>query len=183
VIYAIRAVGTEFVKIGKAGSVGRRLKELETGCPYELHIEAVADWPDPQESAIHEYLRAHCQKFEWFRDSELTAKVIEWLQAGETGLRAFRVAFLEHAKKGGWIRLPGAVAAEYVYPSRSERKRLSWARANQNVQPPVPKITEEAGIPVLLSAEDRAQANERYEQIKRRALARKAAKRRQEAAS
>jgi hypothetical protein len=175
VIYAIRAVGTQYVKIGKAASVGRRLKELETGCPHELHIEAAADWPDAQESAIHEYLKAHCEKLEWFRDSDLTAKVVKWLQDGEAGLRAFRVVFLEHARKGGWMRLPGAVAAEYAYPSKEVKRRVR--RVNPNVQPEIPP-----SIPMLVSEQDRAKANERFEHIKRRSLARKASKRSQEAA-
>jgi hypothetical protein len=56
-IYAIEAVGSGFIKFGKARSVGRRLKELETACPYDLHIIAVADWPDGAETALHLHLR------------------------------------------------------------------------------------------------------------------------------
>ena len=124
-IYAIRAVGTQFVKIGRAKSVGRRLKELETGCPHELHIEAVAEWPDPQEAAIHMYLSEHCEKYEWFRDSDRTAQVIGWLNAEAHGLRQFRVAFLEFSKLA---KLPARLAEEYEYPSRGRddrRKALS----------------------------------------------------------
>ena len=37
-IYAIRAVGTDYIKFGKAISVGKRLKELECGSAHELSI-------------------------------------------------------------------------------------------------------------------------------------------------
>lgn len=57
-IYAIRAVGTEYIKFGKARSVGKRLAELETGCPHDLEIIAVADWPDEQEKSVHLYLES-----------------------------------------------------------------------------------------------------------------------------
>ena len=84
-IYAIRAVGTEYIKIGKANSVGRRLKELEVASPFELHIEAVADWPDDEERRLHIYLRPHYVRGEWFKDGETLTHVIELLRR-ETGL-------------------------------------------------------------------------------------------------
>jgi hypothetical protein len=160
VIYAIRAVGTRFVKIGRAKSVGRRLKELDTGCPHELHIEAVADWPDGQESAIHAYLDAHCEKFEWFRDSEKTAKVIEWLQAGEEGLRRFRVTFLAYAEAKAMPRWTRALQQEYEYPSGKQPRRK-------------PKVEGEPPSLADLTAEELRLANERYESIKLRALERR----------
>jgi hypothetical protein len=155
VIYAIRAVGTEFVKIGRAKSVGRRLKELDTGCPHELHIEAVADWPDEQETAIHFYLNDHCEKFEWFRDSDSTAKVIEWLRGGESGLRSFRVAFLEIAKTRPKIKWTKPLEEAYEYPSKRK------PRAGE-----IPTLAD-------LTGEELRQANERYESIKLRALERR----------
>lgn len=158
-IYAIRAVGTEFVKIGRAKSVGRRLKELDTGCPHELHIEAVADWPDEQETAIHGYLNDHCEKFEWFRDSEKTAKVIEWLQAGEEGLRRFRVTFLAYAEAKVMPKWTRALQQEYEYPSGKQPRR--------------PKVEGEPPSLAELTAEELRIANERYESIKLRALERR----------
>ncbi len=92
-IYAIRAVGTQFIKFGRASSVGRRMRELETGCPHELSIEAVADWPDGKETAIHQYLSLDCEKYEWFRESDRTAKVIGWLQEGPGGLLSFNTEY------------------------------------------------------------------------------------------
>lgn len=95
-IYAIRAVGTSFVKIGRAANVGRRMQELETGCPHELHLEASAPWPDGQETAIHAYLRPHCEKYEWFRDSDATARVLDWLN-DPGGLELFMAAWRHEA--------------------------------------------------------------------------------------
>lgn len=78
-IYAIQAVGTEFIKIGRANSVGKRLKELETGCPHELTIVAVANWPDGAEKAIHRLLAKFNARLEWFINTEETRQVIEWM--------------------------------------------------------------------------------------------------------
>jgi hypothetical protein len=83
VIYAIRAVGTEFVKIGKANSVGNRLKSLETASPYELHIEAVGNWPDHEERRIHRYLEASYVRGEWYRDGQKMEEVISFLRDPE----------------------------------------------------------------------------------------------------
>ena len=119
-IYAIRAVGTEFVKIGVAKSVGNRLEQIETHCPHELHIEAVADWPHEQEAAIHLYLSKSNQKREWFKDGERTAQVIAWMQGKDRGLRSFRVAFL-HFAKTELGRLPRGLSELYEYNPETKR--------------------------------------------------------------
>ena len=85
-IYAIEAVGTSFIKFGRAASVGKRLKELDTGCPHELHILAVADWPDGMESAVHRYLQASLEKLEWFRDGPEAQTVLECMKDQAAGL-------------------------------------------------------------------------------------------------
>src|SRR5678816_3391319 len=79
-IYAIRALGTSYIKFGKAASVGKRLKELETGSPHELYIEAVADWPDEEERRIHRYLIDSYVRREWFEDGDGTNEVIGLLR-------------------------------------------------------------------------------------------------------
>lgn len=86
-IYAIRAVGTEYIKFGKAKSVGKRLAELETGCPHDLEILAVADWPDEQERAVHRYLQSQAHRREWFKDGEMAQEVISWMADQENGMR------------------------------------------------------------------------------------------------
>jgi hypothetical protein len=78
-IYAIEAVGSGFIKFGRAASVGKRLRELDTGCPHELHILAVADWPSGSETAIHRLLSDQCQKLEWFKDCALAKDIITWM--------------------------------------------------------------------------------------------------------
>lgn len=85
-IYALEAVGTGFIKFGRASSVGRRLAELECGSPYELNIIAVANWPDHAESTVHRYLEPVSERREWFRDSSLARQVIAWMVNGEAGL-------------------------------------------------------------------------------------------------
>jgi hypothetical protein len=85
VIYAIRAVGTGYVKIGKANSVGKRLKELETSSPHELHIEAVANWPNEDERRLHNYLISLHVRGEWFKDGELMSEVINLFRDQENG--------------------------------------------------------------------------------------------------
>lgn len=120
-IYAISAVGSEFIKFGRANSVGRRLKELETACPYDLQILAVADWPDGQESAIHAYLDASYQKLEWFRDGELTRKVIAWLLDAENGLNDFQREFVLSRKFAGPV-------TKKAQGRRAQREQ--WWKAN-----------------------------------------------------
>ena len=76
-IYAIRAVGTEFIKFGKAKSVGQRLHDLQCASPHALIIEAVADWPDNMERTIHSALSAFHVRGEWYRDCEDASQIIE----------------------------------------------------------------------------------------------------------
>lgn len=76
-IYAIRAVGTEFIKFGKSKNVGRRLINLECTCPLELEIMAIANWPDEAEKTVHKVLEQYWHKGEWFIDSDTTKLVIK----------------------------------------------------------------------------------------------------------
>lgn len=78
-IYAIEAIGTGFIKFGRAKSVSKRLRELEVGSPFELGIVAAANWPDGAETAIHRYLAKNLERGEWFIDTQLTRQVMEWM--------------------------------------------------------------------------------------------------------
>jgi hypothetical protein len=111
VIYAIRAVGTEYVKIGKANSVGTRLKQMETGCPFELHIEAAANWPDAEERRIHRHLEQSYVRGEWYRDGQRLEEVIKLMRAAD-GLEVWTAI----CEAKGWLT-PLSVAAQ----SRAER--------------------------------------------------------------
>lgn len=92
-IYAIQAVGTQYIKFGKANSVGKRLNQLETCCPHDLHIEAVADWPDAEERKIHEYLKECLVRREWFTQCEKTAQIVQMMRDREMGLKNWRKAY------------------------------------------------------------------------------------------
>jgi len=70
---------------------------LETGCPHELHIEAVADWPDEEERRLHRYLEASFVRGEWFEDGARVQGLIKLMQ-DPNGLDAWRT-ICEHL---GW---------------------------------------------------------------------------------
>ena len=70
-IYAVEAVGTNFVKIGVAKAPIARMKSLQTGCPHELRLLYVCEAPERVafkiERAIHkspEAMNSHAQG-EW----------------------------------------------------------------------------------------------------------------------
>jgi tRNA U38,U39,U40 pseudouridine synthase TruA len=76
VIYAIHAVGTNFVKFGKANNVKRRLAALQTSNPLELRVLAQADWPDSAEARIHALLRHSSVRGEWFSLDKLAVNLV-----------------------------------------------------------------------------------------------------------
>ena len=123
-IYAIEAVGSGFIKFGRAKSVGKRLKELETACPYDLHIVAVADWPDGAETAIHLHLRSMHQRGEWFMDGELTKEVLSWMLNGQAGLERLQAQIPNHRDRRKLFQ--GATPTESVEARRAQRKAW-WA--------------------------------------------------------
>jgi hypothetical protein len=181
VIYAIRAVGTQYVKVGKATSVGKRLKELEVGCPHDLHIEAVADWPDEEERRLHRYLDQSYVRGEWYRDSARLEDVIG-LMRNPDGLGAWKTICEAH----GWFvpivvakpkRQPKPKAAPKA-PVKTEVDKI-WEEAARRVPPidPTPFILN------MVEATNKVLVNERFDAIKQRALERQAAKRSEEALS
>lgn len=101
-IYAIEAVGTGFIKFGRATSVGKRLKELEVGCPHELHILAIAEWPDHTEPGIHRFLQASHERGEWFRASDDTALLIQCFNDREAGLTRFQFELSKRTRNTDW---------------------------------------------------------------------------------
>lgn len=113
-IYAIRAVGTEYVKIGKANSVGQRLKSLETASPHELHIEAVAPWPDAEERRIHRYLESSYVRGEWYRDSARLEGVVN-LMRDPQGLEAWQTI----CEAKGWV-MPVVSKSRKTYRRRKD---------------------------------------------------------------
>lgn len=90
-IYAIEAVGTEYVKFGIAQNLKRRLVFLQVGCPLELRNIASANWPDSEEDAIHFFLADKRLRGEWFSKSDETRLVVQYMQdAAGGGLVAWR---------------------------------------------------------------------------------------------
>ena len=93
-IYAIRAVGTPFVKLGVSVGIGhkmQRIATLQTGCPFELVLIAQADWPNIEERRIHSRLKRlglHARG-EWFKDEGETNVIIDLLRDGRIGLDAW----------------------------------------------------------------------------------------------
>ena len=94
-IYAIHAVGTEYVKIGVTAARKKlgRLSGLQTGCPFELVIVAQADWPHSVEREIHRHLKRHGLhvRGEWFKINDTTEEVLRMLRSGRIGLSAWQV--------------------------------------------------------------------------------------------
>jgi hypothetical protein len=132
-IYVIGAIGTDYVKIGRAKSVGKRLASLEGACPHDLEIIAVADWPDTTETAIHKMLEADLVKLEWFRYSTQTLTIIEWMRS-HTGLAELR----EKAKTIGLTIRDKSFAQgreERRIARAARRQRLSLARAQEQRRP------------------------------------------------
>jgi DNA-binding XRE family transcriptional regulator len=86
-IYAIGAEGLTLVKIGRALDVGKRLKELQTGQPFPLHlVAAVSVEMDAQrvERQVHTLLSHVHRRGEWFEivldASTLEALVLQAIQ-------------------------------------------------------------------------------------------------------
>jgi hypothetical protein len=76
--YIIQAVGGGPIKIGKAGDPGRRLKEIQTGYPYELKIVRLFRFPYSNtygamlfENDMHRFLSKYRLRGEWFDESAL----------------------------------------------------------------------------------------------------------------
>lgn len=82
-IYAIQAVNTDFIKFGVASGVERRLVYLQTGCPFELVLVAVADWPAGDEALIHRYLHASRVRGEWFSRGGQVETVVSSIAVGD----------------------------------------------------------------------------------------------------
>lgn len=142
-IYAIEAWGTGFIKFGKSKSIKQRLRELEVGSPFELHIRALAEWPDEAESAIHLFLQADIERGEWYQEGVLTEQVLGWMGSSDYGLERLRLATgRKQIQKEGASKplaiartrktwLPPAERIDAAARRRSERK--AWWDAQESV--------------------------------------------------
>lgn len=84
-IYLIHADGTDYFKIGRSiGDGTNRLATLQTGCPHDLRLMAVADWPDSVEFRIHAFLtrRGKHVRGEWFKRCEHIDALWDAMESG-----------------------------------------------------------------------------------------------------
>jgi hypothetical protein len=81
-IYVIKAVGTQYVKIGRAADPIRRLKQMQTGVPMQLVLLAVSDWPSAREKVIHVALKPYHVRGEWFTMCQEIFELVNAMQAG-----------------------------------------------------------------------------------------------------
>lgn len=69
-IYLIVTKDDKLCKIGKAVSPTKRLKQLQTGCPYELYIKETVEGDVTLESYFHKKYKIYKTHGEWFNYSE-----------------------------------------------------------------------------------------------------------------
>lgn len=84
-VYLLTAYGTGYFKIGYSLlAVGRRIKQLQAGCPFELLLRATRSGDMRTESNLHYYFCQHRVKgrSEWFESgyhwSHVTQAFISW---------------------------------------------------------------------------------------------------------
>ena len=89
-IYAIRAVGTQYIKFGQTAEVNirDRINLLKTGCPHELELVAFGLGGREEEKRIHQFLKAagRHHRLEWFIDSPEAQEAIAWIKDREKPL-------------------------------------------------------------------------------------------------
>lgn len=76
-IYVIKTKNAEpaFIKIGYAGnSLEKRIKSIQTSCPFQLELIYAKNGSLKDEKSIHLELEEHRGQGEWFRWNEVTQK-------------------------------------------------------------------------------------------------------------
>ena len=135
-IYAIGAVGTEYIKFGYAQNVQKRLNQLQTACPMDLCLLASCKGSQRTEHGIHARLiaaKAH-HRGEWFRNCAETQSIIEnmkdrSLQATLDAAKAELMHQNRHRRLGAVLEL-------------SARKSMEWDRPTLPKQPRTTRLTE-----------------------------------------
>lgn len=117
-IYAIAALGTEFVKFGYASrDPSDRLESMQTGCPFELRLIAYCQGDRNTEAAIHARL-IKAKAFvrgEWFMMCEETAQVLKEMKAKDVKAEPAHSAEIRIANRT--LRIPASII---------ERKPKQW---------------------------------------------------------
>lgn len=92
VVYFIRC--NEFIKIGIAVDVSRRIGILQIGCPYKLTLAAKISHTEPEEleQHLHRKFSDRCVSGEWFRitDQEIADAIACYSGTGDVGRIAGR---------------------------------------------------------------------------------------------
>jgi hypothetical protein len=110
------ACRNEFVKVGFALNVDQRLKELQTGCPYELTVIGVLrDTSALAERWFHAAMRSERGRGEWFKLTDRVRLLIQAVNDGFYPLKAEEIKALFAA-----IHRPGVaefIKQEYSSPA------------------------------------------------------------------
>jgi hypothetical protein len=112
-IYFIRSGETDWVKIGRAVDVKKRIGFLQVGNPEDLTLLATIDGGAEEERALHFLLRGVRRRGEWFHSDHLVRLLLGLVEIGfdfariEAALTTYREAIKDlRAVKGrkGTIR-------------------------------------------------------------------------------
>jgi hypothetical protein len=125
-IYAIRAVGTKYIKFGVAANIKQRIDLMQTGCPFLLVLVASCPGDKEAETSIHvRLLRAEAHhRGEWFKDCPEAQLILQEMrqrnlitipaQTNELRIANRRIRLkgsVEPRKQGGWRTEKPAEAA------------------------------------------------------------------------
>lgn len=79
-VYFIHAVGTPFTKVGWSIKSDFRVRQLQTGCPYELELLRETPCQFEDERELHSILTAlgRHERLEWFRMTREEAEAIDF---------------------------------------------------------------------------------------------------------
>ena len=135
-IYAIKAVGTPYIKFGYTTyDVRQRLGLLQTGCPHDLELLAFCKGSKADEANIHSrLLRANCRhRGEWFKDCPAAQLILNEMKSGEVEKSIYQ--FTPLPRKG---RLSASLEL-------SKRRTGEWKQQNQR-PPRFPSRTRESQI-------------------------------------
>lgn len=73
-----------YIKIGKAsGGPSSRIRELQTGCPFDIRLVAFVEGGVKEEFALHRRFSAYRVRGEWFRNEGELSEHVEALSRGE----------------------------------------------------------------------------------------------------
>src|SRR5262249_37237527 len=131
-IYLIWAQGTDRVKIGFSDDPSERLRSLQTGSPFPLHLLAQSPAPRYMEARVHQALAEYHRGGEWFESFTDIVKVIWDVISGRVVLA--RVSQGNHPLPFPALRHPEGPGYYEVRESKSGdiKVRYRWRSAEKN---------------------------------------------------